>query len=905
MKARMYWSYATRSLVRGGQRTLLAIFCVAVGVLAIVALQLVGNMVNGALTSNIRAGNGGDVSVRSDITPFTEQQLGYFSQLQSQGTITEYTAVTSTSAETPDKSGQTQFYSLFAVDPAAYPISGSPVFEDPSNGTLGSVLNGNTVVVTSDLLTQLGAHVGDSLHVATNDGRTLNVTIGGEVASSGFFNGAKMYMSRDGFAAFPSSSGLPVTYTIVYTNVPGHTDANANTAKQDISRQYPLATVTTTKDALQNNQDQVQQIRYFLQIVGLLALLIGGVGIINTMQVLLRRRRTEIAMLKTTGYRRRDLYVMFGLEAGLLGILGGVIGSAIGVGVSFLVRGIVERAILLNLPAIVDPLTVASGVAIGFFTALIFGLMPIVQASQVRPQAVLRELPEGRSAGSVILTVLLAALLAALFFGLALSILQNLGVAIGAVGGAGIFLLLLSLFFALVVLVISRLPVLETFRWWYLLMVLAAIAISVAITYAFPGFGVLFLAVSLMGIVVVLLPREWKSNVRMALRNIGRQQVRTVTTLVALFIGVFAIGLILVLGQNIQQKINDALSTQIQYNSYVIAGSANKAAVDAEIAKVSGIQGEIVNTVAQGVPVSVNGTPIAQVLQGTTRGSGASRIGREELLSYLTGIEGYDLSGKSVPNVTMTSGRNLTPADAGTDNVILPQRATLAPLNLRVGQSFVIAGQFSKQPVTLTVVGIYGGGSLVNAGTYADNSVANTLTGGKPFYIYSLKIDPKQANQKLHQIQAAVPSVQTFSLVDALLVINSLLNNLIVMLTAIASLAMIAGIIIIANAVALAMLERRRELGILKAVGYTSRSVLGEVLVENGVIGFTGGLLAMLLVTLALTVLGKLVFKTDFGVSLPLVLVVVLATAVVCMFVAASVAWNAVRVRPLEVLRYE
>ena len=57
----MYWKYSTRSLVRGGQRTLLAIFCVAVGVMAIVALQLVGNMVNEALTGNIRAGNGGDI----------------------------------------------------------------------------------------------------------------------------------------------------------------------------------------------------------------------------------------------------------------------------------------------------------------------------------------------------------------------------------------------------------------------------------------------------------------------------------------------------------------------------------------------------------------------------------------------------------------------------------------------------------------------------------------------------------------------------------------------------------------------------------------------------------------------------------------------------------------------------
>ena len=68
MKLGLYWRYSTRSLVRGGQRTLLAIFCVAVGVMAIVGLQMVGNAIDGALTGNVRPANGGDVSVRSDIS---------------------------------------------------------------------------------------------------------------------------------------------------------------------------------------------------------------------------------------------------------------------------------------------------------------------------------------------------------------------------------------------------------------------------------------------------------------------------------------------------------------------------------------------------------------------------------------------------------------------------------------------------------------------------------------------------------------------------------------------------------------------------------------------------------------------------------------------------------------------
>src|SRR5215469_13914174 len=132
--------------------------------------------------------------------------------------------------------------------------------------------------------------------------------------------------------------------------------------------------------------------------------------------------------------------------------------------------------------------------------------------------AVLRELPEGFAFQSAALSSVLAILLAGLFFVLALSILQNVGIALGAVAGAGIFLLLLGLFFGLVVFGISHLPVLERFRWWYLLIVAVGVALSVALIFASPPFGILFLAVSLLGIVVVVLPRTWKSNVRLALR---------------------------------------------------------------------------------------------------------------------------------------------------------------------------------------------------------------------------------------------------------------------------------------------------------------------------------------------------------------------------------------------------
>jgi ABC-type antimicrobial peptide transport system permease subunit len=118
---------------------------------------------------------------------------------------------------------------------------------------------------------------------------------------------------------------------------------------------------------------------------------------------------------------------------------------------------------------------------------------------------------------------------------------------------------------------------------------------------------------------------------------------------------------------------------------------------------------------------------------------------------------------------------------------------------------------------------------------------------------------------------------------------------------------MFAGLALIANTVALAMLERRREIGILKAIGHTSRGILGMVLAEHGILGIVGAYAALLLVSLAATILSQLAFQSATGTSASVSLIVTLAgaTALLCMLVAGMVAWQATRVRPIEVLRYE
>ena len=947
MKLGLYWSYATRSLIRGGQRTVLAIFCVAVGVMAIVALQLVGLSVDQALIGNIVEANGGDIRLNAELAPLRQPDLAYFDKLKQQGRIDNYATAYDPGGSIALTTGGEESFAFIAVS-SNFPLVGQANFIAPSsNLTIQSVVNGRNVAMSSIVFNDLHAHLGSTYRVKTLDGRYVPITVAAEFQEDGVFRGPQVIISASALAAIPGPDGapLPAQYNTIYMTVP---QANLNSIKTQLNQQFPSTNVVTSTDLLKQRQTQVDQIRLFLRIVGLLALFIGGIGIINTIQVLLRRRQIEIAMLKTTGYRQIDLYALFGLEAALLGIIGGIFGTLIGLGASYLVRIVVERAFFIHLPVVLDGLTIASGLLIGLATALIFGLLPIVQASQVRPLSVLREINEGRKAFSWLLTAVLLLVLSLLFVTLASTILGDVLTAIIAVyGGAGV-IFALALGFGLLVLSISKLPVYERPRPRILLWILLALGITILsalacaallflgqaantlatrsgnsligtyILVVLGGLGIIlvggslvYLFASIVNGLILFTPRSWKTAVMLAYRNLGRQRLRTTTTLTALFVGVFAIGIVLILGQGIKDAVNSTLSTLFTHNVFVVVSPKQKEEVTNQLATIKGVDSSktLVNPVVPQIyPVLIGGRDINTIIRSINK---TNKIDKRDVVGALTSMQGFDLSDgvNNLPTITLKNGRNLEAKDAGTNNIILDSQLELAPVNLHVGDSVVVQSADGSITRVLKVVGFYDSSSLSGnpnfAGVLADVGVTEQLGKSLTLEVFSLKVDPNAVPTLRKDLNQLVPTAIILSVVDIDTFVNQILDNLVIMLTTIASLAMIAGLIIIANAVALAMLERRREIGILKSVGHTSRSVLATVLIENGLVGLLGSLVAMLLVTGAITALSRFVFHTELGIGPGLVALIIAATSLVTMLVAMVVAWSAVRVRPLDVLRYE
>src|SRR5215813_7126664 len=123
----------------------------------------------------------------------------------------------------------------------------------------------------------------------------------------------------------------------------------------------------------------------FTLVVGVVSigLLVGGVGVMNIMLMSVTERTREIGVRKAIGARRRDISLQFLTEAMTLTGLGGVLGVALSLGISFILH-------LAHLPSLVPVWAVVLGVAVASSVGLFFGIYPAIKAARLDPVEALR-----------------------------------------------------------------------------------------------------------------------------------------------------------------------------------------------------------------------------------------------------------------------------------------------------------------------------------------------------------------------------------------------------------------------------------------------------------------------------------------------------------------------------------
>jgi putative ABC transport system permease protein len=142
--------------------------------------------------------------------------------------------------------------------------------------------------------------------------------------------------------------------------------------------------IFTSVGQLQNFQQITGGVAAAMLVIAGIALLVGGVGVMNIMLVNVTQRTREIGLRKALGATRHDIAVQFLMEAVTLTGVGGALGIALGLGVALLAR------LLFDFQAAAPPRSIALGFSVSTAVGLVFGMWPALKAARQDPIEALR-----------------------------------------------------------------------------------------------------------------------------------------------------------------------------------------------------------------------------------------------------------------------------------------------------------------------------------------------------------------------------------------------------------------------------------------------------------------------------------------------------------------------------------
>ena len=418
-----YFKHSLNDLRVNKQRTFFALLSIAAGVAAVVSLQTLGVMIEDSLTGNLRESNRGDIRISMDefgtdvnetrrendgiIEPLdndegyriSENGLQVLEDWVAENYQGDYTfsyrqsaqdSIAAFSIGVPEKDRSKTFMLPYVVETDNYPLFGEVNTEDGQ--ALASVLNEPTdIVISRNLADELDAEVGDTVRVSgANEDFTLRgiAPTDSETGFQNFFGSIVGYYYLDVRSTTLFDDMTPNTAQEVYI---GLDDPTATEEIGDaLQREYFYLNVATTVELEEDNEALASAVNDMVTIMGLISMLIGGIGIVNTMLVVVNRRTVEVAVLKTLGLEPEEVTTLFLIEAALMGVVGSLLGIVLGWVMAYALQDIAGRFVAQSLGFKIAWVPARNGFIIGVLVTTIFGFLPTLAAGQVRPASVLR-----------------------------------------------------------------------------------------------------------------------------------------------------------------------------------------------------------------------------------------------------------------------------------------------------------------------------------------------------------------------------------------------------------------------------------------------------------------------------------------------------------------------------------
>ena len=838
------------------------ILCLAVGVGAVVAVAGFSSSLRATLAREARQLLAADLRVRGQKpVPSAVDELlaaGPAWRAVRSTRITEMVTVAAAPAGSAG-AGRSQLVELKAVD-GEFPFYGKLTLSPER--PLSELLADGGVVIAPEALARLGLRIGDPIAIGGKR-FTLRGTVLGEPDRLGnaFTLGPRLFLSGESLRSTGLVAlGSRVTHRLLLKLPEGTPATGVETYAAELRSAlgdpafYRIETSAEGQPEMRRGVDRTER---FLGLVALLSLVVGGVGVAQTVRAWLASRLDSIAVFKALGARPLEILAIYLGQTVLLATAGSLAGVLLGLGLERLVPSL-AGSLLPVLPQIeFQPLAALRGLGLGLGIALLFALPPLLAALAVPAARVLRREVEPLPPSRLVLAATGVLLLAGLT---AVAAVQARSLALGAAfaGGLAATALVLALGARGLILLVHRLP---------------RLALPLPLRYG--------------------------------LAALGRPGAPTVASVVALGLGAMVVvgmrtvetGLTTRLRGDLPTNAPTAFLIDIQPDQWAgvraeidRAGATSVDSVPLVMARLAEIDGEPVAALAAAREQQREGAAKAAADGDEERGQrGRWALTREQRLTFLDRLP--------ADNTLLEGTLWGTP---GVDELSVEEEYA-RDLGLRIGSKVVFDVQ--GVPVSLTVTSL----RKVHWESFGINFFwvvePGVLDRAPQMRIASVRL-PAGGEQRLQDALAATtPNVTVFAIREVLEKVGAVLERIALGVRFLGGFTLLAGLAILAGAVAAGAAQRGREAALGKALGMTRLQVAALFATESAIVGLLAGTIG----AVAGTILAAVVLEKGMEIAFHLdVVPPLVAIALAGLFAAAAGLAASARPlaqRPIEALR--
>ncbi len=365
-------------------RVKLALFlsAIVIGVAAQVSISSLRDNLTQSIDTQSKELLGADLEVRHT-SPFDSVLNGFLdSRFDESADMIRFASMVSAD------SGFTRLSQIFASS-STYPFYGS-IKTQPARAFETFKLEKGALIDQS-VLDQFNLSVGDTLTIGLGSYPILGgmLSIPGQAQAGSFF-GPRIFIPIDGLEETGLlQRGSRVEYLRYFTYRNDQKPEQIRAALDSL-RNLSSFGFDDVEERRSEVSSAIEQLSNFLNIIGFIALLLGGLGIGSSMFVYIREKVPQIAILKCVGVKGKDAILIFLFQSLVMGMIGAVLGAFVGVVIQQILPFLITDFLPVELQLFLSWQSILVGTAVGVLVTLLFAGLPLVDLTQISPLQTLR-----------------------------------------------------------------------------------------------------------------------------------------------------------------------------------------------------------------------------------------------------------------------------------------------------------------------------------------------------------------------------------------------------------------------------------------------------------------------------------------------------------------------------------